>query len=202
VTLKALILDYGVGNLFSIRHALERAGLSVEISSNLRSANIDALILPGVGSFKAGAEKLLKIKDELMILFEKNIITLGVCLGMQLLFRESDESPGLPGLGLLNGEVVKLPGSVKIPHMGWNTLEIIKPSDFLDGISEEDCFYFVHSYYVLPEDKSIVAAETEYGVKFPSVVMKGNIFGVQFHPEKSGKSGEQIIKNFVRIIKR
>lgn len=201
--MKALILDYGVGNLFSIRHALERAGLSVEISSNFqRSANIDALILPGVGSFKAGAEKLLKIKDELMILIEKSIVTFGVCLGMQLLFRESEESPGLPGLGLLSGEVAKLPRSVKTPHMGWNTLEIIKPSDLLDGIGGEDRFYFVHSYYVLPEDKSIVAAETEYGVKFPSVVMKGNIFGVQFHPEKSGKSGERIIKNFVRIIKR
>jgi glutamine amidotransferase len=203
VTLKAVILDYGVGNLFSIRHALEKAGLGAEISSDvLKYANIDVLILPGVGSFKAGAENLLKIKDKLVNLVENSIVTFGICLGMQLLFRESEESPGLFGLGLLSGKVVKLPGSVKIPHMGWNTLEITKPSDFLDGISEEDRFYFVHSYYVLPEDRFIVAAETEYGVKFPSAVMKGNIFGVQFHPEKSGKSGEQIIKNFVRIVKR
>ncbi|MBS7634041.1 imidazole glycerol phosphate synthase subunit HisH [Candidatus Bathyarchaeota archaeon] len=202
MTLKAVILDYGVGNLFSIRHTLEKAGLNAEISSETRnSTNFDALILPGVGSFKAGAESLLKIKGELADFVKSGVVTFGICLGMQLLFRESEESPGLFGLGLLSGKVVKLPGSVKAPHMGWNTLKIIKPSDFLDGIGEKDHFYFAHSYYVLPEDTPMVAAETEYSVKFPSIVIRGNVFGVQFHPEKSGKAGERIIKNFVRIVK-
>lgn len=202
MTSKAVILDYGVGNLFSIRHALEKAGLNAEISSEIRNpTNIDALILPGVGSFKAGAEKMLRIKGGLADLVESGVVAFGICLGMQLLFRESEESPGFFGLGLLRGKVVKLPRSVKTPHMGWNTLEIIKPSDFLDGISEKDHFYFVHSYYTLPEDMSMVAAETDYGVKFPSIIMRSNIFGVQFHPEKSGKAGERIIKNFVRIVK-
>lgn len=203
MTLKAAIMDYGVGNLFSIKHALEKTGLKAEIISEIRSsANIDALILPGVGNFKAGAENLLKIKDDLADLIESGVVTFGICLGMQLLFRESEESQGLYGLGILSGKVVKLPGSVKIPHMGWNTIEIIKPSDILDGINERDHFYFVHSYYALPEDTFIVAAETEYGIKFPSIVMKGNVFGVQFHPEKSGKAGEKVIKNLVRIVKR
>ncbi|MBS7654128.1 MAG: imidazole glycerol phosphate synthase subunit HisH [Candidatus Bathyarchaeia archaeon] len=203
MTSKAVILNYGVGNLFSIRHAIEKAGLNAEISSEIQNpTNIDALILPGVGNFKAGAEKLLRIKGWLADLAKSGVVTFGICLGMQLLFRESEESPGLFGLGLLRGKVVKLPRSVKVPHMGWNTLEIIKPSDFLDGISEKDHFYFAHSYYALPEDRSMVAAETDYGVKFPSIVMRDNIFGVQFHPEKSGKAGERIIKNFVRIAKR
>jgi glutamine amidotransferase len=120
---------------------------------------------------------------------------------MQLLFEESDESPGF-GLGIFSGRVIRLPKNVRAPHMGWNNLNIIQPSKILDGIGGWDYFYFAHKYYALPADRSIVTAETEYGVKIPSAVAYRNIFGVQFHPEKSGKPGKRVIENFVEIAKR
>ena len=200
---RVVILNYGVGNLFSIKNALEKAGVNVEVLSDIHSSeNIDAIIFPGVGNFRTGSKKLLRIKDQIIDLIENNVPILGICLGMQLFFKESEESPGNPGLNLLDGVVVKFPKNVKIPHMGWNTIKIVRSSDFLEGVSEKDYFYFVHSYYAIPKDPSIIVAKTEYGVNFPSVVAKNNIFGVQFHPEKSGESGKKIIKNFLRIIKR
>ena len=200
---RVVILNYGVGNLFSIKNALEKASVNVEVVSDIHSSeNIDAIVLPGVGNFRTGSKKLLRIKDQIIDLIENNVPILGICLGMQLFFKESEESPGDPGLNLLDGVVVKFPKNVKIPHMGWNTIKIVRSSDFLEGVSEKDYFYFVHSYYTIPKDPSIIFAKTEYGVNFPSVVAKNNIFGVQFHPEKSGESGKKIIKNFLRIIKR
>ena len=200
---RVVVLNYGVGNLFSIKNALEKAGVNVEVLSDIHSSeNIDAIVLPGVGNFRMGSKKLLRIKDQITDLVENNVPILGICLGMQLFFKKSEESPGNPGLNLLDGVVVKFPKNVKIPHMGWNTIEIVRSSDFLEGVSEKDYFYFVHSYYAIPKDPSIIVAKTEYGVNFPSVVAKNNIFGVQFHPEKSGESGKKIIKNFLRIIKR
>jgi len=149
----------------------------------------------------AGSEKIRKIKDVLLnLIFDDQVPVLGICLGVQVLFWGSDEGFG-EGLGIFSGRVVRLPRFVKVPHMGWNNLKIIKQTPILDGIDEKDYFYFAHSYYVSPENKDIVAAETEYGVNFPSVIFSGNIFGVQFHPEKSEKPGEQIIRNFVKIIK-
>ena len=200
---KVAVIDYGVGNLFSIKCSFERAGLSVDVYSEAkRLRDADALVLPGVGNFRAGAENIEKIKVDLMDLIREGKPVLGICLGMQLLFEESDESPNVRGLNLLEGRVVRLPRNVKIPHMGWNTLKIVRSTVLLDGISEEDYFYFVHSYYVAPRRKNIVMAETEYGVRFTSVVMQNNIFGVQFHPEKSGKPGERIIGNFANLIRR
>ncbi|MCD6465519.1 imidazole glycerol phosphate synthase subunit HisH [Candidatus Bathyarchaeota archaeon] len=200
---KVAVIDYGVGNLFSIKCSFKRAGLSVDLcSEDKRLKDADALVIPGVGNFKAGAENIEKIKVDLMDLIREGKPVLGICLGMQLLFEESDESPNVGGLNLLEGRVVRLPGNVKIPHMGWNTLKIVRSTVLLDGISEEDYFYFVHSYYVAPRRKNIVMAETEYGVRFTSVVMQNNIFGVQFHPEKSGKPGERIIGNFANLIRR
>ncbi|MEM1673361.1 MAG: imidazole glycerol phosphate synthase subunit HisH [Candidatus Bathyarchaeia archaeon] len=198
---RAVIINYGVGNLFSIKRSLERAGFNVTISSDKRGlSSIDAIVLPGVGNFGAGAENIKRIRNNLLELIEEGIPVLGVCLGMQLLFEESEESSGA-GLSVLSGKVIKLPSSVRIPHMGWNTLKDIKSSDILDGISEEDHFYFAHSYYAVPANKDIIVAKTEYGVKFASVIAQKNIFGVQFHPEKSGKPGEQLIKNFLKIVK-
>ena len=122
-------------------------------------------------------------------------------MGMQLLFESSEESQG-EGLGILRGKVVKLPSTVKIPHMGWNTLKVVRPNDLLEGISEDDFFYFVHSYYGSPADRNVVVAETEYGLNFASVVAKGNVWGTQFHPEKSGKPGEFVLRNFAEAVKR
>lgn len=203
MTLRVIILNYGVGNLFGIKNALEKAGVNVKVRSDASvSENIDAIVLPGVGNFRIGSKKLLKIKNRIVNLIENNVPILGICLGMQLFFEKSEESPENPGLNLLDGVVVKFPENVKIPHMGWNTIEAVRPSELLEGVSEKDYFYFVHSYYAVPKDSSIIIAKTEYGVKFPSVVTKNNIFGVQFHPEKSGESGKKIIKNFLKIIKR
>lgn len=200
---KVIVLNYGVGNLFSIKNALEKAGLNVKVSSDICDPkNIDAIVLPGVGNFRMGSRELMRIRDQVMDLVEDNVPILGICLGMQLFFEESEESPESPGLNLLDGIVIRFPKNVKIPHMGWNTIKVIRSSELLEGVSEKDHFYFVHSYYALPKDSSIIIAETEYGVKFPSVVAKNNIFGVQFHPEKSGESGRKIIKNFLKIIKR
>ncbi|MEM1997225.1 MAG: imidazole glycerol phosphate synthase subunit HisH [Candidatus Bathyarchaeia archaeon] len=198
---RAAIINYGVGNLFSIKRSLERAGFNVTICSNKRGlSGIDAIVLPGVGNFGVGAENIKRIRNNLLELIGEGMPVLGICLGMQLLFEESEESSGA-GLRVLSGKVIKLPNSVRTPHIGWNTLEDIKPIDVLDGVSEEDYFYFAHKYYAVPANKDIIVAKTEYGVNFASVIAQKNIFGVQFHPEKSGKSGEQLIKNFAKIVK-
>lgn len=192
-----------MGNLFSIKCSLERVGFSINICSNAQHEleRADAIILPGVGNFKAGAENLLRIGDRLVELILDGRPVLGICLGMQLFFEESEESPGR-GLSILSGKVVKLPSYVRVPHMGWNNLEIVSPSEILDGVGATDYFYFAHSYHAVPQNRNIISAETIYGVKFASLIAEKNIFGVQFHPEKSGKSGEKIIENFMRIVKR
>lgn len=198
---RAVIINYGVGNLFSIKCSLERAGFNVIIDADRRSlSGIDAIVLPGVGNFGAVAKNIRELKNDLLELIRESIPVLGICLGMQLLFEESEESYGA-GLSVLSGKVIKLPNSVRIPHMGWNTLKDIKPVDILDGTGEEDYFYFAHSYHAVPVNKDIIAAKTEHGVKFAAVIAQKNIFGVQFHPEKSGEPGEQLIKNFMKIVK-
>lgn len=200
---KVAIIDYGVGNLFSVKCSFERAGLTVDVCSEAKQLkDADAIVLPGVGNFRAGAENMEKIKVDLIDLINEGTLVLGICLGMQLLFEESNESPGVRGLGLLEGRAIRFPKNIKVPHMGWNNLKLIKPSVLLDGIDEKDYFYFVHSYYVAPRRSHVILAETEYGVKFASVVARDNIFGVQFHPEKSGKPGEKVIGNFVKLIRR
>ena len=199
---KAAIIDYGVGNIFSIKCSLEKVGFNVVIrSGKQRLKDVDAVVLPGVGNFRVGAENLREVKSELLELISGGVPVLGICLGMQLLFERSDESSGA-GLSILNGMVVRLPKTVRIPHMGWNTLNMIKHVDILDGISGKDYFYFAHSYYAIPASRNVIAAETEYGIRFASVISHKNIFGVQFHPEKSDGSGERIIKNFMGIVKR
>jgi len=201
--LNVALIDYGIGNMFSIEYALRRFSLNVEVCSSPSSIrDSDAVVIPGVGNFRVGAGNLRKLKNCIADLVEDNVPILGICLGMQILFQWSEEDPSVDGLGLLSGKVVKLPGSVKTPHMGWNNIIVVKYVDFLDGVDEKDYFYFVHSYYAVPNDLQIVAAETDYGVRFPSVIVKNNVFGVQFHPEKSGRSGEKIIKNFINIAKR
>jgi glutamine amidotransferase len=196
------IIDYGVGNLFSIRCALQRVGLDANILSSLRGLeNVDAVVLPGVGNFKAGSQSLKAPRQDIARLVEAGVPLLGVCLGMQLLFEESEESFG-KGLSFLKGGVFRLPRQVKIPHVGWNTFIVSKPNALLEGTDEKDYFYFVHSYYAIPVEKNIVVAETDYGLRFASVVAKGNVYGTQFHPEKSGKPGERVLRNFAKIVRK
>jgi len=200
--LKVAIIDYGIGNLFSIRCALQKTGLDVDIVSKPRDLDeYDGIVLPGVGNFKSGAQNLYPLRSEISQLDDDGVPILGICLGMQLLFEESEESLG-EGLSLLRGRVLRLPRNVKTPHMGWNNLRILVDNELLDGISGEDYFYFVHSYYANPSEREIVVAETEYGVPFASVVAKNNIYGTQFHPEKSGKPGRRVLRNFAGIVKQ
>lgn len=199
---KAVIFDYGVGNLLSLRCALEKAGLEVSIGTTGKElAEADAIALPGVGSFTPAAEKLEAVKEVIQNKVSEGTPLLGICLGMQLFFDSSEEGPGA-GLGFFKGRVMRLQGDLKIPHMGWNTLEISKPCELFDGIKEGTYVYFVHSLYPAPADESIVCTKTFYGKTFASAVSGRNVYGTQFHPEKSGEAGLQILRNFAKTVTR
>ena len=196
----AVIFDYGVGNLLSLKTALEKVGLDVSIGTKAGDlTKADAIALPGVGSFTASLEKLNIIKESLQIKVAEGTPLLGICLGLQLFFESSQEGPG-DGLAFFKGKVVELPKTVKVPHMGWNTLEIIKANELLRGIAEGTYVYFVHSLFPQPNDPSIVVSKTTYGITFASAVESKNIYGTQFHPEKSGEVGLQILKNFAKTV--
>ena len=199
---EAVIIDYGVGNLFSLKFALEKAGLAVKTGlSKPQVKKADAIALPGVGSFPAATSKLEALKTELGDAVKSGVPLLGICLGLQLLFPESEEGTGT-GLALFKGKNICLPNSVKVPHMGWNTLRIVKQNELLDGVDDGAYVYFVHSLYPVPIDDDIVCTKTEYGATFTSAVATKNVYGTQFHPEKSGDTGLRILKNFARIVKR
>jgi glutamine amidotransferase len=197
---QAVIFDYGVGNLLSLKTALEKSGLTASIGTNAKDlAKADAIALPGVGSFTAASGKLDAVKETLQTKINEGTPLLGICLGLQLFFETSQEGPGT-GLALFKGKNMQLPNTVKVPHMGWNTLNIIKPNELFEGIAEDTYVYFVHSLYPVPKDKSIVCTTTEYGTTFTSTVASKNIYGTQFHPEKSGDVGIKILKNFVKTV--
>ena len=197
------IIDYGAGNLASIVNGLKKVGAQVEITSEPKKLkNADAIVLPGVGSFGDAMEKITAFKPAIVEATESGKPFLGVCLGVQLLMDSSDESPGVEGLKIFSGDCKRFTGKLKIPHMGWNNLEIVNDTPLLQGITDEDYFYFVHSYYVVPNNKSIVAANTKYGTDFPSVISEKNIFATQFHPEKSADKGLKILKNFVELSRK
>jgi glutamine amidotransferase len=199
---EALIFDYGVGNLLSLKTAMEKVGLNAKITvSSKQLSRADAIALPGVGNFSAAATKLDTVKETLLDAVESGTPLIGICLGLQLFFPESEEGPG-EGLGLFKGKNVWLKGKVKVPHMGWNTLRIVKPTGLFEGVADDSYVYFVHSLYPVPTDKEIVATETEYGTTFTSAIANKNVFGTQFHPEKSGDIGLKILKNFAKIVKR
>ena len=197
---QAVIFDYGVGNLLSLKTALEKSGLTASIGTNAKDlAKADAIALPGVGSFTAASSKLDAVKETLQTKINEGTPFLGICLGLQLFFETSQEGPG-KGIALFKGKNMQLPNNVKVPHMGWNTLNIIKPNELFDGIAEDTYVYFVHSLYPVPKDKNIVCTTTEYGTTFTSAVASKNIYGTQFHPEKSGDVGIKILKNFVKTV--
>jgi glutamine amidotransferase len=199
---KAVIFDYGVGNLLSLKCALEKAGLDVSIGTSGQDlTQADAIALPGVGSFTPAANKLEGVKEVIQNKVAEGTPLLGICLGLQLFFESSQEGPG-KGLDFFKGKVVRLQGDLKIPHMGWNTINMTRPCKLFDDVKEESYVYFVHSLYPVPKDKSIVCTETTYGTTFASTVEDKNVYGMQFHPEKSGDVGLQIMRNFAKIVKR
>ena len=201
-----VIVDYGMGNLRSVQKAFEHGGARAQISPRPDAVRKAAkIVLPGVGAFAAAMRELEKRKltEALKEKIASGTPTLGLCLGLQLLFDESEEAgrgTEAKGLGLIRGRVRRFKGNMKIPHMGWNTVEIKKRNcPLLRGIESGDYFYFVHSYYAVPEDASWGLTKTRYGTDFCSSVWKENIFATQFHPEKSQVQGLRLIKNFIKL---
>ena len=193
------IIDYGMGNLRSIHNALTKVGGDPAIVSDSRNlSGADGIVIPGVGSFGDAMHNLTPFADRLFDSVDSGTPLLGICIGMQVLFDGSEESDSA-GFGLIKGDVVRLPDGVKIPQMGWNELTIHRDTDLLTGIDDGDFFYFVHSYYCVPDDLGIISATTDYGVDLACVVSKENVHTVQFHPEKSSKKGLQLLENFVEM---
>lgn len=192
------IIDYGAGNLFSVKNALDFIGVESVITNNPEDlSSADKLILPGVGAFPTAMEMLTQsgliapIKEQVAI----GKPLLGICLGMQILFDRGSEFSSCDGLGFIEGSVDLIQTALKIPHMGYNELEFNSNSPILGGLSEGDCVYFVHSYMANTPSENVIAY-SDYGVKVPAIVQKANVYGCQFHPEKSGNVGLQIMRNF------
>jgi imidazole glycerol-phosphate synthase subunit HisH len=199
---KAVIFDYGVGNLLSLKTALEKAGLQASIGTCAKDlAEADAIALPGVGAFTPASCKLEEVKAIVTNKIKEGTPLLGICLGMQLFFETSEEGLG-NGLALFKGKIMQLPKTVKVPHMGWNTLNFVKSNELFNGVAEGSYVYFVHSLYPKPIDKNILCTTTEYGTTFTSAVACKNIYGTQFHPEKSGDIGLAILRNFAKEVVR
>ncbi len=198
------IINYGAGNLRSVQKACEYVGEKAVITDNREEIlNADRVILPGVGSFGSCIESIRKANlfDCIRQVTESGTPFLGICLGLQLLFEASDESPDAKGLGILKGRCVKIPQSdgVKIPHIGWNSITFPNPSPLFTGIEDGSFVYFVHSYYMRPNDKSVITAVCDYSASLPVALSRGNIHATQFHPEKSGDVGLKILKNFIDL---
>ena len=198
------IIDYNAGNLKSVYKAFRHIGCDCVITRDREEIiNADGAVLPGVGSFGDTADTLDKfgVRQTALDFIDSGKPFLGICLGLQLLFEGSEESPEAHGLGIFKGTIARIPDGegLKIPHMGWNSLKIDPKSRLLNGLEANPYVYFVHSYYLNAADKSIVAAQTEYGVTIDAAVESGNVFATQFHPEKSGSTGLHILRNFAEI---
>jgi len=198
------IVDYGMGNLKSVQNALRAINIPCIISSNseeiLKSKGI---IVPGVGAFPDAMENLKEqgLDEVIKAGVKKGKPILGICLGMHLFFETSEEIRNCEGLGFFMGTVKRIQGAVKVPHMGWNSLYFEKSCPLLKGVKEESYVYFVHSYYAEIGEENIINAYSMYEKKIPAIISKGNVFGIQFHPEKSGTDGLRILKNFGELIK-
>ncbi|MBI5188229.1 MAG: imidazole glycerol phosphate synthase subunit HisH [Nitrospirae bacterium] len=226
------IVDYGMGNLRSVEKGFQKVGVDVKVTSNPRDIDdADGIVLPGVGAFRDCMKNLtdMSLTEPIVRAIQKGNPYLGICLGLQILFTESEEFGLCKGLNIFNGKVVRfrfdsknsvppthpspsrgegkgggegLNSNLKIPHMGWNNVKILRRPPIFDGIQDEAFFYFVHSFYVVPDDNDVVATTTEYGITFTSMVWKENIFAMQFHPEKSQELGLKVLKGFGDFVKK
>ncbi|MGN0308002.1 MAG: imidazole glycerol phosphate synthase subunit HisH [Lachnospiraceae bacterium] len=198
------IIDYDAGNIKSVEKAIAFLGKEAVITRDSSIIlNADHVILPGVGNFGDAMEKLnsFQLLPVIKEAIEEKIPFLGICLGLQLLFERSEECPGVEGLGILKGEIRRFPNieSLKIPHIGWNSLELRNKGRIFQGLEDNSYVYFVHSYYLEAAEEKIVTTTTEYGVSFHSSIEKGNVFACQFHPEKSSDTGLKILENFLKL---
>ncbi len=206
MTAMIVIVDYGMGNIRSVEKGFIKVGADVRVTSDPAViADSKGIVLPGVGAFKDCMKNLgnLNLLDTIVKEIQKGKPYLGMCLGLQLLFTESEEFGVCKGLDVFKGKVVKFSfdakntaQGLKIPHMGWNTVKLLKRPPIFTDIADNSYFYFVHSYYVVPDDSAIIAGTTEYGIEFTSMIWKDNVFATQFHPEKSQELGLKILKGF------
>ena len=200
-----VIVDYGMGNLRSVEKGFLKVGVDARIVSDPQSVDdASGIVLPGVGAFRDCVKNLTDahLTDAIIRAVRKGKPFLGICLGLQVLFSESEEFGVCKGLDVFRGRVVRFPEKgLKVPHMGWNSVKVLRRPPIFNGVADESYFYFVHSFYVVPQNGSIVAATTEYGGEFTSMVWKDNIFATQFHPEKSQETGLRILKGFGEFVK-
>ena len=195
--MRLAIFDYGAGNIFSLRNSLEKAGAAVDVITRFDyNVQYDGILLPGVGNFDPAMSSIYDTRVQFDD-YVGSTPVLGICLGMEMFFERSQEGKQR-GLDIIGGDVLVLPDTMKVPHMGWNELEIKRPGALLAGVDDYSWVYFVHSYYIRPRSSDVITAESDYGLKVPAVIEHKNFFGTQFHPEKSGKVGQTIISNFIK----
>jgi glutamine amidotransferase len=209
-----VIIDYGMGNLRSVEKGFVKVGVNAKVVSDPKSVdNAKAIVLPGVGAFRDCMRNLteMALLESIIKSIRKGKPYLGICLGLQVLFTESEEFGVHKGFNILKGKVVRFQENLKdvdninvlkVPHMGWNNVKIIRRPPIFDGIQDEAFFYFVHSFYVLPNDQEVISSATDYGITFTSMVWKENIFATQFHPEKSQVVGLKVLKNFGEFVRK
>ena len=199
------IVDYGMGNLKSVEKGFKKVGIDAVVTSSPKAVDdAEAVVLPGVGAFRDCIRNLtdLSLTESIITSINKGKPFLGICLGLQVLFSESEEFGTCKGLDIFRGKVVRFQKGLKVPHMGWNTVKIINRPPILSDIEDNAFFYFVHSFYVVPENNGIIATTTDYGATFTSMVWKDNVFATQFHPEKSQDLGLKVLAGFGKFVKK